>query len=302
MGGLPVIFAVSFFAIVISRTEFARAQIIDFERAQPRSSSSHYYVTELYDANTGLTYPLRTEYDKAKTSTVKTWLSTTIYQKRTKSLGVSLLSDPGCVSKQRVELEITESEMLDDEYYAFSLYIHPQSAPPRNAVIFSQVWQNHDLRYQGGQYARFPPFSLVFYDSAYRWQVETANEQLAPSGLPTRLYKQTNKVYKSPTGLKKGAWHRFVVRFKPSVTRNGAMTVWLNGKKVVSQTNQRNFGYRVRDTVPKVLNSFITRVGAYRGRQKCVDNIPSTGKPLPKMHVFFDNVKVGSSYSAVANP
>jgi hypothetical protein len=218
---------------------------------------------------------------------VNAWISTSISYEGNKSFGARLYDVPGNLAKSRVEFEMSNGNvhpqtMETNRYYGFAVYIHPQS---QNTIIkptkFFQAWQNHDV-----SFAKEPALAIDFVDNAsYKWRVKTSNDAV-----------QNSVIYTSTAGLTKGVWHRFVVRFKPSTTQSGAVTVWLNGTQIVSQLSNRNFGYQPTGsagTPGAVLNEFQVRVGAYRGRD-------SSGVNLGQTILMFDNLKIGTTYSSVA--
>ncbi len=227
------------------------------------------------------------------------WISASIANEGQKSLGVELKTPPPPTifpwqsdpkyEKQRIEFEISNGDyytqhLEESRYYGVAIYIHPQSDNVlKKGAIFMQAWQSHDTTY-----SKHPPFSLRFKDgSAYQWEVHVSHD----TKTDTRYTTGTDEtIYTSPTGLTKGAWHEFIVWFKPSVQSQGAVRVWHNGTLAVGQTNQRNFGYVPQSTFPIMNNSFAVRFGLYR-------------QPEPDLptHIIlmFDQAKFGTSYESV---
>lgn len=218
------------------------------------------------------------------------WVSKSIANEGSQSLGVWLKQNTVVQESQRVEFKIANSvnfrPVLDETiYYSFALYIHPSSPNEieRN-TIFTQVWQVHETTP-----SKHPAFSVAFdEDSDYEWTVSTASDV---PGVDDRTTKGTKvPIYSSPNGLAKGVWHEFIVMFRPSVQNKGAVRVWHNGQLAVSQTSNRNFGYKPQTAEPFMTNRLEYRFGAYR----------TTGPTFPgDIILMYDQAKIGKSYSEV---
>jgi hypothetical protein len=218
------------------------------------------------------------------------WLSKSIANEGNQSLGIWLKENQFTGERQRMEFQIANSlyfrPVLEESlYYSVAMYIHPQSANTlRKGVVFMQAWQVHDT-----SSSKHAPFSIRFDDmSNYKWTVYTATDV---PGVDTRYTQGTKTaIYTSPVGLTKGVWHEFVVWFKPSIEKKGAVRVWHNGQLVVSQTNQRNFGYEPQTASPFMTNRLEYRFGAYR----------VTGPDYPgDVILMYDQAKLGRTYEEV---
>lgn len=190
-------------------------------------------------------------------SGLRAWISSSEAEEGRKSLGVSLASSD---EKQRVEFEISGRRYFPQtlgmaRYYGMAIYIDPESQDAlKKPIFFMQAWQVHDT-----SLPKFPPFSLLFEaGTGYKWSVLVARD----SAGDTR--GATERIYTSDAGLKKGRWYEFDVLFKPSVRKDGALTVWFEGAKVV-EAGRKNFGYQPRTARPAIRNFFQVRFGAYRG-------------------------------------
>jgi hypothetical protein len=218
------------------------------------------------------------------------WLSGTIANEGSRSLGIRLKHNPDVVERQRMEFQLANSlyfrPVLEESiYYSFALYIHPQSAEElRKGVVFTQVWQVHDT-----SESKEAPFSIRFNDrSEYEWTVYTSKDV---DGVDDRTTPGTKTaIYTSPTGLAKGVWHEFIIWFKPSIQSKGAVRVWHNGQLAVSKTSQQNFGYAPQTGDPFMTNRLEYRFGAYR----------VTGPVYPgDVILMYDQAKLGKSYTEV---
>lgn len=224
---------------------------------------------------------------------IHNWISSSPANRGNRSLGVELKPPPSSTysdwkqdpkyAKQRIEFELANgnynTQYLDDSrYYGFALYIHPQSDDVlKKGLIFMQAWQSHDT-----SDSKQPPFALRFEDGTdYKWAVRISNDII-----------QDQPVYISPTGLAKGVWHEFIVRFRPSVSHQAAVQVWHNGilEFNISQSLGQNIGYASRTNPPIVNKDFAVRFGAYHR--------PEPDKPTHVI-LMYDQAKYGTSYESV---
>jgi len=300
-------------------------------QAEPPSDSPYTYIDfehvslsndTLRDRNNNREFIIRKEgvsgYSKDHVfGESKFWISSTMSSNGKNGFGVLLpnvvnydSNNIGESSKNRIELEISSIDndssylkLEETRYYSFKIYIHPQSHDIAKETIFFQAWQNHDSSNKQG---RQPPFSLSFIKwrseetgTGYKWQVSTArckDKDYGDKNNKTNCKVKdiiAKPIFTSTTGLEKGVWYKFVVKFKPSTNKKGAVKVWLNDEPIVAQSHERNFGYNksLDKNTSIILDQFEVRVGAYRGRLKD-ENI---GKTI----LIFDEIKIGNSYDQV---
>lgn len=264
---------------------------INFERVKTGAKDIYMYSTGHY-------HPVRFEGYLLR----RYWISPSMYVSGKKGLGIELGAGSNCTSssasKNRAEFTISDRQIHpqkvgQNRFYAFSMMIHEATHEIKKPVVFFQAWQNHDV----SKNTRKPPLDLQIYQTEgdkYLWQVGTAGS--GKLRVEARENERTYKINKR-YAFEKGKWYNFVVRFQPGYKEGeGAITIWRNGKKIWSQTNNRKFSHELSNDHDEgvILNEFQVRMGAYRGRNCRGD------KKVGRVIFLFDEAKIGRRYRDVA--
>lgn len=185
-------------------------------------------------------------------------------------------------SKERAELKIgdKEIELVHGQqgralWYGWSLFLPLDYAhPPGDQFQILAQWHHRPVvKNPRRRFAVTGPPPLALYLVPHEGQdLLILIGQSSPKAPPRHLGTRP---------IRRETWNDLVVHLKSSIGSDGFVEAWLNGRPF---TDGRMYGPTLYNAVSNYL-----RLGLYRGK-----GVPTTN------HVFYDEVRLGDSYAAVA--
>ncbi|WP_422123940.1 cell wall-binding repeat-containing protein [Planococcus sp. X10-3] len=190
------------------------------------------------------------------------WIDKSLSKRGGNSIGFKLAP-----AESRVELKLGDMKNNQIKYIGFSMYVPSDFQPPTHWNLFAQWWQGAPAS---------PPVAFEFASNVEPLGILI----ISRDGTSIEFNKRTHYT----RAIQTNAWTDFIVKMRIDDTggENGILTVWRNGEIIVDY--QGRLGYTDLYTHTNF------RFGLYRA-----------GANDSLINVYFDEVKMGSSYIEVVD-
>lgn len=242
---------------------------------EPNAPFEH-FVGDFEDANISKFHPLMVD------TTVNATIVTNPVRKGTFALKNILLPSDYIFQGYRSELAVYNcAEYHTEVYYGFSFFIDTNYQDEQFSLLCQ--WQDLPNFEQGENWepsptfhASPPPVALVYLNGALELKMNDT-----PNG------NNSTYIVGAPRAISKGQWYDVVAHVYWSDDDTAFIELWINGIPLTS-FNGTDYKFYSRNLFNRAGNYF--KFGQYRGKIQ----------PLIKNIVYFDEVKVGSSYTEVS--